>query len=90
VHIRKLLWSQTVIEKLQTKHQVSPPEVKAVCAGMHFAWTGRQGTHYLLGQTKSGRYLFVVLTHKGHGVFRVATARDMTEAERKRFKKRKL
>ncbi len=89
MRIRKLLWSQAIIEKLHTKHRVSPSEVKAVCAGAHITWAGRRGTYYLLGQTKSGRYLFVVVAHKGSGVFKVITARDMTEAERQRFSRRR-
>lgn len=89
MHIRKLLWSKAVIKKLQTKHRVSPSEVKAVCAGAHRAWAGRRSTYYLLGQTQSGRYLFIVVAHKGRGVFKVLTARDMTEAERQRFKQRR-
>jgi len=89
VRVRKLLWSRAVIEKLHTKHRILPSEVKAVCAGTHIAWAGRRGTYYLLGQTESGRYLFIVLAHKGRGRFKVITAREMTRAERQRFRRRR-
>ena len=89
MRVRKLVWSRAVIEKLHTKHRILPNEVKAVCAGTHIAWAGRRGAYYLLGQTESGRYLFIVLAHRGRGVFKVITAREMTGAERQRFRKRR-
>jgi len=42
----------------------------------------------LFGQTRSGRYLLTVLAGSGDGRWHVVTARSMTEAERRTFKKK--
>lgn len=89
MRIRKLLWSQSVIKKLHTKHKIQPPEVREICAGNHLALRGRRGTHYLLGQTAAGRYLFVVLSNRGKGKFKVVTAREMNAKEKRLFRRRK-
>ncbi len=49
---------------------------------------GRGGTTLLLGQARPGRYLLVVLSGSGDGRWHVVTARAMTEAERRVFKKK--
>ncbi len=49
---------------------------------------GRSGTTLLLGLASSGRYLLLVLSGSGDGRWHVVTARAMTEAERRVFKKR--
>jgi hypothetical protein len=49
---------------------------------------GRGGTTLLFGQTHSGRYLLAVLTESDDGRWHVVTARTMTEAERRVFKKK--
>jgi hypothetical protein len=49
---------------------------------------GRDGTTSLFGQAHSGRYLLAVLAESGDGRWHVMTARSMTEAERRVFKKK--
>jgi adenosyl cobinamide kinase/adenosyl cobinamide phosphate guanylyltransferase len=49
---------------------------------------GRDGTTLLFGQARSGRYLLAVLAESGDGRWHVVTARSMTEAERRVFKKK--
>lgn len=44
---------------------------------------GREGTTLLLGRTYHGRYLLVVFASAYDGRAYVATARDMTDAERR-------
>ena len=49
---------------------------------------GLHGTTYVMGTTLAGRYLFVVVAEAGRGGVYVVTAREMTEAERRRFRRR--
>lgn len=49
---------------------------------------GRDGTRLLLGQSRSGRHLLVVLSGSADGRWHVVTARVMTENERLVFKKK--
>ena len=84
MHIRKLIWSDRVIDKLAQKHHVSPEEVREVCYSKHHVRKGPDDIYYVYGQTYDGRYLLVVVAHKGQGRFKVITARDMDRSE-KRF-----
>lgn len=49
---------------------------------------GRQGTEYLFGTTSAGRYLLVVLAEAIDGRDYVVTARAMTDAERRTFRRK--
>jgi hypothetical protein len=48
---------------------------------------GRAGTTLVYGRTYAGRYLLVVVIPEGQEAF-VVTARDMTEAEKKTFRRK--
>ena len=88
--IDQLLWQQDRIDHIG-RHRVRPEEVEEVCFGN--AWvrrakaTGKNPVYYVLGQTRSGRYLFCVViqfpNRKGFPV----TARAMTEKEKRQFKR---
>jgi uncharacterized DUF497 family protein len=49
---------------------------------------GRDGTTLLFGQSHAGRYLLVVFAASGDGRWYVVTARDMTDSERRIYKKK--
>jgi hypothetical protein len=49
--------------------------------------TGRDGTTLVYGRTYAGRYLMVVAVDEGGQAF-VVTARDMTDAEKKTFRRK--
>ena len=46
-----------------------------------------ENVYAALGQTEAGRYLIVFFIHKPD--YRILTARDMTDAERRRYEKRR-
>ena len=48
---------------------------------------GREGTTLAYGRTYAGRYLLVVVIAEGQEAF-VVTARDMTDAEKKTFRRK--
>ncbi len=45
--------------------------------------------YLIYGATDSGRYLFIVGIKKERGVFRAITAREMTEREKSRHRRRR-
>ncbi|MDI6791590.1 MAG: BrnT family toxin [bacterium] len=87
--IRKLLWDKKIVDKIKAKHQVFPYEVKEVCVKKELVVRGREEKYYVLGQTKAGRYLFVVLAKKENAHYKVITAREMNDSEKKRLRKRR-
>jgi len=48
---------------------------------------GREGLYKLFSRTEAGRYLLVVLADRGRGVFRIVTAREMTESEKRLYER---
>ena len=88
MRIRDLEWDDENIEHI-AEHHVDPDEVEDICYGRGLIERGRENRHTILGQTREGRYLFIMVAHKGGGVFRPITARDMTDAERRRFQRQK-
>ena len=80
-------WDEDSISHIW-RHRVEPEEVEETLEGRYIFRRGRDGTYYVLGQSKSGRYLFVVFARKPSGRYRVVTARDMTEPERRWFKRK--
>jgi uncharacterized DUF497 family protein len=91
VRVDELLISEAVLDKLQVKHAVTLEEVEEVCLFLparEQVWRReREGTMRLFAQTFAGRYLFVVLSNQDEGLWRVVTARDMTESERRQQRK---
>jgi uncharacterized protein len=69
-------------------HGVSLEEVReAILEHPYWAAPGRDGTTLVYGRTYAGRYLLVVVIGEGQEAF-VVTARDMTEAEKKTFRRK--
>lgn len=85
-----IIWPEDRIEHIAL-HNVEPYEVEEVCFGQPLIFRakskGENPVYYVLGQTKSGRYLFCVIIrfpeNKGYPV----TAREMTQNEKRRYKK---
>ena len=69
-------------------HRVTLGEVReAILERPYWAVPGRDGTTLIYGQTYAGRYLLVVAIAEGEQAF-IVTARDMTEAEKKTFRRK--
>jgi uncharacterized DUF497 family protein len=69
-------------------HGVSMDEVQeAILERPYWAAPGRDGTTLVYGRTYAGRYLLVVVLPEGEEAF-IVTARDMTEAEKKTFRRK--
>ena len=69
-------------------HGVTLEEVReAILERPYWAAPGREGTTLAYGRTYAGRYLLVVVIAEGEEAF-VVTARDMTDAEKKTFRRK--
>ncbi len=86
MRVRKLLWDEDRLDHI-AEHSVEREEVEEACWGPYLILRGKGDRYQLLGRTLGGRYLFVVLAHKGGGTFKVVTARDMSQSERRRFRR---
>jgi uncharacterized DUF497 family protein len=83
------LWIEDhILEKIESKHRISYEEIEEVCTSeTHHVRKGKEGLYKVFGQTLAGRYILVVLAHKGGGDWQIATARAMTENERQLYRK---
>jgi hypothetical protein len=69
-------------------HGVTLDEVReAILERPYWAAPGREGTTVLYGRTYAGRYLLIVAADDDGEAF-IVTARDMTDAEKKSFRKK--
>ena len=88
--IGEIIWPLNRIHHI-AKHGVSPEEVEEVCFGESLILRGRSEgenpVYYLLGQTESGRRLFCAVIEFPDGKGYPITARPMSQAEERRFKK---
>jgi hypothetical protein len=86
--VREIRWTERAEDRVST-HAVSPGEVEQVVnTRPRLVLTGREGTEYVFGTTDTGRHLLVVLTEAIDGRDYVVTAREMTEAERRAFRRK--
>jgi uncharacterized protein len=93
VVIRKIIWKDQFVDKLERKHSVSvfevedvlnaDPYIRKVARG-HFPG---ENLYAALGQTEAGRYLIVFYIRKLSGAFLPVSARDTSNFERKFYEK---
>lgn len=86
--IKGLIWTSDRIGHIKGKHGISREEVEEVCEIDYWIRRGRGGRYLAYGQTESGRYLLVVLKPEDAGKFKVITAREMTDSERRLYLRR--
>lgn len=91
--IRKIIWKDQFVEKLERKHGVSVLEAEAVLGGNpHIRRIGKgrikdENVYAAFGQTYAGRYLIVFYIKKLSGALLPISARDMDDAERKYYER---
>ena len=87
MYISRLEWDDYRIEHI-AKHNVEPDEVWEICEDpLHFARRQGHNRYLVYGQTTDGRYLFVVLEHIEDTTYEPITARDMTDREKRNFRR---
>lgn len=86
LHIESLEIDDHILEKIEIKHSVKFEEVEEACVSENrHIRRGKEGLYKVFSQTEAGRYLLIVLVDKGSGDWKVATARQMTETEKRRY-----
>ena len=87
MRIDDLEWNDVRIAHI-ANHDVVPLEVWEVCKDQfHIARRQGPNRYRLYGQTVEGRYLFVVLQHLVGASYIPITARNMTDSERRNFRR---
>jgi hypothetical protein len=74
------MWNDARVDHI-ARHGVRLEEVEDVCFGNHLAMRAGRNRYRLIGQTRSGRYLCVLLDAVSKGVFQPVTARDASNSE---------
>jgi uncharacterized DUF497 family protein len=79
-------WDEGNEEKLLLSHNVSSLEAEQCFSNPHTR-RAKGDAYLLLGRTDGDRLLFLVYEQKQNGVVRIYSARDMTEKERRAFRR---
>jgi hypothetical protein len=75
-----------ILEKIETKHRISFTEVEEAClSDQRHIRRDREGLYKVFSQTDAGRYILVVLVNLGRGDWKIVTAREMTDSERRLY-----
>ena len=85
MRIKRLKWDKRNIFHI-ARHGITVKDVEDVCSGRHVA-RKTKGRYPIYGETEAGRHIFIVLEKTGDS-FRPITARDMSESEKKIYKKK--
>lgn len=92
MEIFDLIFLDRIVEKLDRKHNVQKQEVREVLNNsptIRFVEKGtrkNENVYAALGQTDSGRYLIVYFIYKQDKNALILSARDMDNAERRRYR----
>lgn len=77
-----------ILDKIESEHGVTLEEAEEACySEQRHIRRGSEGLYKVFSRTEAGRYLLVVLVELGDGAWKVVTARDMTEQERRLYRR---
>jgi uncharacterized DUF497 family protein len=86
--VREIRWTEAAEDHIAV-HGVAPDEVEQVVnTRPRLVLAGREETEYVFGTTDAGRHLLVVLAEAIDGRDYVVSARDMSDAERRAFRRK--
>ena len=91
--LTEVIWKESFVDKIETKHGVLTYEVEEVIFGkphIRRAQKGRvkgEDLYAAYGQTDAGRYLIVFFIRKERNAALPISARDMTDSEEKYYAK---
>jgi uncharacterized DUF497 family protein len=81
-------WDEHNLEYI-SRHDIDPDEAYAVLDNSPVILRTGDGKYLAYGLTDDGRFLLIVFVRKLGPVVRVITGRDMTEAEKKQYRRRR-
>ena len=77
-----------ILEKIEAVHGVPFSDVEEACySSRRHVRRGREGLYKVFSRSDAGQYLLVVLAAASEGVWRVVTARSMTDQERRLYQR---
>ena len=85
IPIRRLVWDDWNTDHI-ARHAVVPDEVEEVCRGDFIVREGHSERIMLIGRTKAGRLLSVILGVEGAGIYYPVTARPASRRERRQYR----
>ena len=85
IKIRQLIWDDWNVKHISS-HKVSPREVEEACKLIKKIFKTYKERLIILGKTKKGRLITVVLAKESKGKYYVVTARDISKKERRLLK----
>jgi uncharacterized DUF497 family protein len=95
--IKAIIWRPDRVEHL-AKHNITPEEVEEAVFDTHHAYVQvqkkadsfpNQKVYRCLSITEAGRYIIFIFINKGGGKVLPITARDMKDAERRYYEKKR-
>ncbi len=90
--VHQIIWPEDRVDHI-ARHGVGPEEFEQACFGDPLVYRakseGPNPVYYVLGITDTGRYLLCVVIQFPDGNGFPVTARDMTDNEKRRYKRRK-
>ncbi|VXD14546.1 conserved hypothetical protein [Planktothrix paucivesiculata PCC 9631] len=92
MEIFDLIFLDSIVEKIERKHNVQTQEVREVFMRfplIRFIEKGNrqnENVYAAYGQTQTGRYLIVFFIYKEDNNALILSARDMTNAERRKYR----
>ncbi len=88
LYIDSLEIDDHILDKIESKHGVSFSEVEEACSSdKRHIRKSTDGLYKVFSRAYAGRFLLVVLVDMGDGCWKVVTARDMTDSERRLYRK---
>ena len=88
LRIESLEIDDHVLDKIESKHGIALEQVEEACLSeKRHIRRSREGLYKLFSQTAAGRYVLVVLVNLGRGDWKIVTAREMTDSERRLYNK---
>ena len=88
LRIESLEIDDHILDKIESRHGVSFQEIEEACLlEKRHVRRSKGGLYKLFSQTVAGRYILVVLVNLGRGCWKIATAREMTDSERRLYGK---
>jgi len=88
LQIQALEIDDYILDKIESKHGVTFEEVEEACLSeARHIRRSRGGLYKIFSRTTAGRPILTVLVELGGGFWRVATAREMTNSEKRLYHK---
>lgn len=88
LYVRLLIWDTRNVPHI-ARHQVTREEVEEVCRGDYIVREGYKERIMLIGTTRAGRVLAIILDSEGDDTYYVVTARPADRRERRIYREEK-